>query len=121
MQGAQRLGAESQRGREEEEGQQRRPEKNSRPTKTEIAASQMLPKVCREKENKPDAVSGKVKQRSLRGKERDASSKHYDSNLFKYFYLGILSEENEDTKLRRYMYPSVHVSITDNSQDVETT
>lgn len=30
--------------------QQRRPEKNSHPTKTEIAASQMLPKVCRKKE-----------------------------------------------------------------------
>ena len=36
-------------------------------------------------------------------------------------YTGYISEENENTNLKRYMHPKVHSSITYNSQDVEAT
>lgn len=39
-------------GMKRRKSQQRRPKKQSHPTKTEIAASQMLLKVCRRKEKK---------------------------------------------------------------------
>ena len=34
---------------------------------------------------------------------------------------GYTAEENKNTKLKRYMHPSVHCSITYNSQDIEAT
>ena len=73
------------------------------------------------KKKDPDAALEEGKC-SHHGKEHEVSSKYYNHNdIFNWFYLCILSEENENTKWKRYTYPSVRFSIIDNSQDMETT
>ena len=45
-------------------------------------------------------------------------SRQYDPAIL---LLGIYPEKNENTNLKRYMYPSVHSSIIYSSQDMEAT
>ena len=53
------------------------------------------------------------------GKQYRGFSKTINRNMLQQFHIWYLSEENENTNAKRYLYPFVHCSIIYNSYNME--